>query len=238
MVHASCFKIHLSFKRRPNLFKGEKSTKLNKIWLVGEDPSHPENPQPPRYPPNKLIFFESTIQNWNVMLIDEVKTSQSNIFLSTMMKRNCLFISFYTPKKCMEEHYEHTLVLKTKLWYLENEMITEQGYISSKDIRRAPGEVWKVAFPKVKINIREQTSPRASFPQKVKVLKTETIFSQIRNVITFWIRVVLACLILCYWLLYWNSLIWNVLDRGSTSAVGWFAFDLECIKSVCQIIPY
>ena len=64
-------------------------------------------------------------------------------------------------------------------------MITEQGYISSKDIRRAPGEAWKVAFPKVKINIREQTSPRASFPQKVKVLKTETIFSQIRNVITF-----------------------------------------------------
>ena len=173
------------------------------------------------------------------MLIDEVKTSQtSNIFLSTMMKRNCLFISFYTPKKCMEEHYEHTLVLKTKLWYLENEMITEQGYISSKDIRRAPGEVWKVAFPKVKINIREQTSPRASFPQKVKVLKTETIFSQIRNVIAFWIRVVLACLILCYWLLYWNSLIWNVLDRWSTSAVGWFAFDLECIKSVCPIIPY
>ena len=58
MVHASCFKIHLSFKRRPNFFKGEKSTKLNKIWLVGEDPSHPENPQPPRYPPNKLIFFD------------------------------------------------------------------------------------------------------------------------------------------------------------------------------------
>ena len=172
---------------------------------------------PPRYPPNKLIFFESTIQNWNVMLIDEVKTSQSNIFLSTMMKRNCLFISFYTPKKCMEEHYEHTLVLKTKLWYLENEMITEQGYISSKDIRRAPGEVWKVAFPKVKINIREQTSPRASFPQKVKVLKTETIFSQIKNDITFWIRVVLACLILCYWLLYWNSLIWTALHRRSTS---------------------
>ena len=64
-------------------------------------------------------------------------------------------------------------------------MITEQGYISYKDIRRAPDEVWKVAFPKVKINIREQTSPCASFPQKVKVLKTETIFSQIRNVITF-----------------------------------------------------
>ena len=98
--------------------------------------------------------------------------------------------------------------LKTKLWYLENEMITEQGYISSKDIRRAPGEVWKVAFPKVKINIREQTSPRASFPQKVKVLKTETIFSQIRNAISFWIRV----LNLCYWRL-WNSLIWNLDSR-------------------------
>ena len=51
-------------------------------------------------------------------------------------------------------------------------MITEQGYISSKDIRRAPGEVWKVAFPKVKIDIREQTSTRASFPQRVKVLKS------------------------------------------------------------------
>ena len=25
------------------------------------------------------------------------------------MKRNCLFISFYTPKKCMEEYYEQTL---------------------------------------------------------------------------------------------------------------------------------
>ena len=64
-------------------------------------------------------------------------------------------------------------------------MITEQGYISSKDIRRAPGEVWKVAFPKVKIDIREQTSTHASFPQKVKVFKTETLFSQVRNVFTF-----------------------------------------------------
>ena len=124
---------------------------------------------------------KSTIQNWNVMLIDEVKTSQSNVFLSTMMKRNCLFISFYTPKKCMEEHYEHTLVLKIKLWYLENEMITEQGYISSKDIRRAPGEVWKVAFPKVKINIREQTSTHASFPQKVKV-QSYICFLQLINI--------------------------------------------------------
>ena len=115
MVHASCFNIHLSFKRRPNLFKGEKSTKLNKIWLVGEDPSYPENPHPPATPQISWYSLicknaKSTIQNWNVMLINEVKTSQSNIFLSTMMKRNCLFISFYTPKKCMEERYKQKLV--------------------------------------------------------------------------------------------------------------------------------
>ena len=121
--------------------------------------------------------------------------------------------------------------MKTKLWYLENEMITEQGYISSKDIRRAPGEVWKVAFPKVKINIREQTSPPASFPQKVKVLKTETIFFQIRNAISFWIRV----LNLCYWRLYWNSLIRNLDSRWrfcTEKKLDWDTLDFTVTENI------